>query len=71
MHKNKHAKNIANRFRELVENAGHSLQDEHYDELELLIEAGIDTDIVGKLERISTKLNNLAHAVQHDAEFFD
>jgi len=71
MHKNKQAKNIANRFRELVESAGHSLQSEHYDELELLIEAGIDTALVGKLEKISAKLNDLSHAVQHDAEFFD
>jgi len=71
MYKNKQAKNIANRFRELVESAGHSLQDEHYDELELLIEAGIDTALVGKLEKISAKLNDLSHSVQYDAEFFD
>ncbi len=71
MHKNKHAQSIANRFRDLVEDAGHTLQEEHYDELALLIEAGIDTALVEKLEKISTKLLDLSHAVQNDAEFFD
>ncbi len=71
MKKTKHAKQITDRFRELVENAGHTLADEHYDELALLVEAGIDTALFERLEKMADKLQKLSNSVRNDAEFFD
>ncbi|MCW9024176.1 MAG: phosphatase [Gammaproteobacteria bacterium] len=71
MHRTKHAQEITNRFRELVEDAGDSLDSNHYDELSLLIEAGIDASLVDYMEMIAKKLENMAHDVKHSAEFFE
>ena len=70
MHRSKHALQITNRFRQLVGNAGHTLPEEHYDELTLLIEAGIDTALVERLERMAESLEKLAREVRSDAEHF-
>ncbi|MEN8206507.1 MAG: hypothetical protein ABFS24_10905 [Pseudomonadota bacterium] len=67
----KHAEQMVNRFRELVEEAGDSLSSDHYNELKLIIEAGLDTALLENLERVTEKLNSLAHEIQHNAEFFD
>jgi hypothetical protein len=71
MHRTKHAQEIAERFKDLITDAGDSLPEEHYDELSLLIEAGIDTALVERLEKIADKLQNFSHKVRDDAEFFD
>jgi|GEM_PF-593896 len=71
MYRSKHAQEITLRFKQLVEQSGDSLPDEHYDELSLLIEAGIDTDLVDRLEKMADALNSLAHKIRNDAEFFD
>ena len=71
MKRTEHAQEIANRFRELVEESGESLTVGHYDELSLLIEAGIDAALVDYMEAVSKKLTQMAHDVQHDAEFFE
>ena len=71
MKRNKHAQEITERFRELVEQAGDKLPEEHYVELGLLIEAAIDTALVDKLEKIADKIDGLAHAVRNDAEQFN
>jgi len=71
MHRTKHAQEITDRFRELVENAGDSLNVEHYDELSLLIEAGIDSALVDNMEETATRLEKMAHEIRHSAEFFD
>jgi len=71
MHKTKHAQKITKRFEELVSQAGHKLPKEHYDELVLLIEAGIDTALLERLEKMADKLQSLAHSVRNDAEFYD
>jgi hypothetical protein len=70
MKRTKHAQEIAERFRELVNEAGDTLPDAHYNELTLLIEAGIDTALVETLEKIADKLDEFSHAVRHSAEFF-
>lgn len=62
---------MVNRFRELVEDAGDSLSVNHYNELRLIIEAGLDTALLENLERVTEKLTSLAHDIQHNAEFFD
>ena len=66
-----HAREIADRFRELVEAAGDSLPANHYGELALLIEAGIDTTLVESLEKIADKMDGFSHAIRQNAEFFD
>ena len=71
MKRTQHAKEIAQRFRELVEEAGDTLADQHYDELALLIEAGIDTMLVETLEKTADALDELSHSIRHSAEFFD
>lgn len=71
MHQTEHAQAMADRFRELVELSGDSLPDNHYDELRLIIEAGLDTALAETMETIANKLTALAHDVQHNAEFFD
>jgi hypothetical protein len=71
MQQSKHAEQMVNRFRELVEDAGDSLSVNHYNELRLIIEAGLDTALLENLERVTEKLTSLAHDIQHNAEFFD
>lgn len=71
MKRTKHAQEITERFREMVESTGDSLPDEHYKDLALLIEAGIDTALVEQLEKMANRLDKLAHSVRHDAEFFE
>ena len=71
MQQAKHAEQMVNRFRELIEDAGDSLSTNHYDELKLIIEAGLDTALLENLERVTEKLTGLAHDIRHNAEFFD
>ena len=71
MHQTEHAQAMTDRFRELVEQSGDSLPDNHYDELKLIIEAGLDTALAETMESIADKLAALAHDIQHNAEFFD
>ena len=71
MQQAKHAEEMVKRFRELVEDAGDSLSVGHYNELKLIIEAGLDTALLENLERVTERLTSLAHDIQHNAEFFD
>jgi hypothetical protein len=71
MKRTQHAQEMTQRFRELVENAGHSLDEAHYKELALLIEAGIDTALVEVFEKIADKLDKMSHDIRHSAEFFE
>ena len=71
MHHTEHAQQITNRFRELIEIAGDNLPTNHYDELSLLIEAGIDTALVEYMEKIADKLESMAKNVRNSAEYFD
>lgn len=71
MKRTRHAREISSRFKELVENAGDSLAEEHYRELALLIEAGIDTAVMEALENVADRIDKFAHEVRNNAEFFD
>ena len=71
MKRTQHAEEIAQRFRELVESSGDSLNEDHYKELALLIEAGIDTVMVEALEKMANQLDKMSHAVRNNAEFFE
>jgi hypothetical protein len=71
MRQTEHAEVMVNRFRELVEDSGDSLPANHYNELKLIIEAGLDTALLESMEKIAGSLNNLAKDIQHNAEFFD
>jgi hypothetical protein len=70
MHQSEHAQEMATRFKEIFEQSGDEFSAEHYDELVLLIEAGLDTAMVSLLEKIADKLTSLAHDIRNDAEFF-
>lgn len=71
MKRSNHAQEITDRFRDLVESAGHTLNAEHYDELSLLIESGIDSALVDYIEKTANALEKMAHDIRHDAEFFE
>lgn len=71
MHQSEHARQMAQRFRELVETSGDVFPEKHYDELALIIESGIDTALLDMMGRISGKLTQMANDIQHDADFFD
>lgn len=71
MHQTDHAQAMADRFRELVEESGDSLPTSHYDELKLIIEAGLDTVLIESMEKIAGELNQLAQNIQNRAKFFD
>ena len=71
MHQSDHAQAMAERFRELVEDAGDSLPANHYDELKLIIEAGLDTALVEVMEKIAGELNRMSHDILNNAEFFN
>ena len=71
MHQSDHAQAMAERFRELVEDAGDSLPASHYEELKLIIEAGLDTALVEVMEKIAGQLNKMSHEIQNNAEFFN
>jgi hypothetical protein len=71
MHQSDHAQAMTERFRELVEDAGDSLPANHYDELKLIIEAGLDTVLVEVMEKISGQLNKMSHEIMNNAEFFN
>ena len=71
MQQAKHAEDMVDRFRELVEDAGDSLPVNHYNELKLIIEAGLDTALVEAMERISVELTRLSKDILNRAEFFN
>ena len=71
MHQSDHARAMAERFRELVEDAADSLPENHYEELKLIIEAGLDTALVEAMEKIAGELNKMSHKIQNNAEFFN
>lgn len=71
MQQSEHARQMVQRFRELVENAGDTIPDRHYDELALIIESGLDTALLEVMNRISDRLAQMANEIQHDANFFD
>ena len=71
MHQVKHAEAMVDRFRDLVESAGDSLSANHYNELKLIIEAGLDTALLEVMVKTAGRLNSLANDIQHNADFFD
>lgn len=71
MQQENHARAMTDRFRQLVEDAGDSLPASHYNELRLIIEAGLDTALLEAMKKIAGRLDALAHDIQHSADFFD
>jgi len=69
MNQNAHAEAITTRFKELFEQSGESLSQEHFDELTLLIEAGLDAAIIEKMEQVANQLTDLSHNIRHNAEY--
>jgi hypothetical protein len=71
MEQARHAEAMVERFRELVEDAGDSLPVNHYNELKLIIEAGLDTALLEMMGKVAGSLRDLAEDIQHNADFFD
>ncbi len=71
MQQAKHAEEMVNRFRELVEDSGDSLPVNHYNELKLIIEAGLDTAILEAQEKIAAQLEGIAGVIRLDANRFE
>jgi hypothetical protein len=71
MEQAKHAEAMVERFRELVEDAGDSLPVTHYNELKLIIEAGLDTALLEMMGKVAGSLKDLADDIQHNADCFD
>jgi hypothetical protein len=71
MQQAKHAEDMVDRFSELVEDAGDSLPVNHYNELKLIIEAGLDTALLEMMGKVAGSLRGLAEDIQHNADFFD
>ena len=71
MHQSDHAQAMADRFRELLEESGDSIPESHYDELKLIIEAGLDTALVEAMSRIAGELSRMAEDIQSKADFFN
>jgi hypothetical protein len=71
MQQAKHAEDMVDRFRELVEDAGDSLPVNHYNELKLIIEAGLDTALLEMMGKVAGSLRGLAEDIQHKADYFD
>ncbi len=66
----KHAEQVVNRFRQMVAEAGDTLTDAHYQELNLLVEAALDAVIVQQLDTFANQLEQMAQAVRRDGDFF-
>ncbi len=66
-----HAQEITNRFREMVEENDDRLKDSHYDELTLLIEAGLDAALFDYMEATAKRLEKMALEMRHSAEFWE
>jgi hypothetical protein len=71
MHQAEHALKMTERFRELVDEAGDELPAHHYDQLRLIIDAGLDTALLEAMEKISGKLARMSNDILNDARFFN
>jgi len=70
-HSAKHAAEVVDQFKSLIGDAATaSIDDEHFAELQLMIESAIDTAVLMRLERIATDIRHLAEQVKHDAEHY-
>lgn len=67
----KHAKQVVDRFKEMLGNDLPANSEEHLDELELLIESAIDAAVLDAEEAIVVKLKQLTQDIETDAEVFD
>ena len=69
MHQKEHAESITSRFKEVFEQSGESFSQEHYDELVMLIEAGLDSALYQQMEKVADQLTDMAQKIRHNAEF--
>ncbi len=66
-----HAAKVVARFKEMLgEECREHFNDEHLDELALLVESAIDAAVFETKERIVERLETLTRDLKTDAEFF-
>jgi hypothetical protein len=66
-----HAQKVANHFKEIIEDNGDSISDEHIEELVLLIESAIDAALLDKVEKHADKVAALAKEIRNDVEHYE
>ncbi len=64
-----HARKVVDQFKQLLSSQEiQCLEDEHFDELTLLIEAAIDAAVLDALEKTADRMEELARETRHLAE---
>ncbi len=64
-----HARKVVDQFKQLLSSQEvQCLEDEHFDELVLLIEAAIDAAVLDALEKTADRMEQLARETRHLAE---
>ncbi len=64
-----HARKVVDQFKQLLSSQEiQCLEDEHFDELVLLIEAAIDAAVLDALEKTAERMEQLARETRHLAE---
>ncbi len=67
-----HAAKVVARFKEMLgDECREQFNDEHFDELALLVESAIDAAVFEAKERIVERLEALTRDLKMDAEFFE
>lgn len=68
-HTAKHSGEVVEQFRAMIgPEAAAAIDDEHFQELAIMIESAIDTAVLMRLEPIASELAALAERVRHNAE---
>lgn len=71
MQQAKHAQDMTDRFRDLIQSSGDSLPENHYAELKLIIESGLDAVLIESMEGVARKLETMAQDIKHNVESAD
>lgn len=67
-----HAKQVVAAFKEKIsKSASEHIGQKHFDELELLIEAAMDSAVFIEMERVAEKMTTFANDIRNSAERFD
>lgn len=67
-----HAKRVVDNFKAVLsEDPGAKLNDNHFDELSVLIESAISSAVLDEMEQVVMKVEKLAHELQTTTEHFE
>ena len=67
-----HATKVVNRFRAMIgDTCSQQLDEEHWEELVLLVESAMDAVVLDAEEKICDQLEDMVKKIRSDAEHFD